>query len=111
MLSLGIETSCDETSVAVVKDGRYVLSNSIASSLKEHRKYQGIIPEIAFRAHIESITVTAREAMEAARKKLSDIDLVCVTQSPGLVGSLLVGISFAKALSLAIQKPLIGLII
>lgn len=108
MLSLGIETSCDETSVAVVKDGRLVLSNSIASSLKEHQKYQGIIPEIAFRAHIESITVTAKEALGAARKKLSDIDLVCVTQSPGLVGSLLVGISFAKALSLAIQKPLIG---
>ena len=108
MLSLGIETSCDETSVAVVKDGRFVLSNIIASSLKEHRKYQGIIPEIAFRAHIESITITARKALEAACQKLSDIDLICVTQSPGLIGSLLVGISFAKALSLALQKPLIG---
>ena len=108
MLSLGIETSCDETSVAVVKDGRFVLSNIIASSLKEHRKYQGIIPEIAFRAHIESITITARKALEAACQKLSDINLICVTQSPGLIGSLLVGISFAKALSLALQKPLIG---
>ena len=108
MFSLGIETSCDETSVAVVKDGRFVLSNIIASSLKEHRKYQGIIPEIAFRAHIESITITARKALEAACQKLSDIDLICVTQSPGLIGSLLVGISFAKALSLALQKPLIG---
>ena len=105
---MGIETSCDETSVAVVKDGRFVLSNIIASSLKEHRKYQGIIPEIAFRAHIESITITARKALEAACQKLSDIDLICVTQSPGLIGSLLVGISFAKALSLALQKPLIG---
>lgn len=108
MFSLGIETSCDETSVAVVKDGRFVLSNIIASSLKEHRKYQGIIPEIAFRAHIESITITARKSLEAPGKKLSDIDLICVTQSPGLIGSLLVGISFAKALSLALQKPLIG---
>ncbi|MEK6564390.1 MAG: tRNA (adenosine(37)-N6)-threonylcarbamoyltransferase complex transferase subunit TsaD [Candidatus Omnitrophota bacterium] len=108
MFSLGIETSCDETSVAVVKDGRFVLSNIIASSLKEHRKYQGIIPEIAFRAHIESITITARKALAAACKRLSDIDLICVTQSPGLIGSLLVGISFAKALSLALQKPLIG---
>ncbi len=108
MLSLGIETSCDETSAAVVKDGRFVLSNIIASSLKEHRKYRGIIPEIAFRAHIESITITARKSLEAAGKKLSDIDLICVTQSPGLIGSLLVGISFAKALSLALQKPLIG---
>lgn len=108
MFSLGIETSCDETSASVVKNGRFVLSNIIASSLKEHRKYSGIIPEIASRAHIEYITAAVRRSLDEARLRLSDIDLICVTQTPGLIGSLLVGISFAKAVSLAIKKPLIG---
>src|SRR3990167_3531256 len=99
MLSLGIETSCDETSVAVVKDGRFVLSNIIASSLKEHRKYQGIIPEIAFRAHIESITKTGRKVWKALVKRLSKIDLICVPQSPGLIVCFLMEISLARALS------------
>lgn len=109
MLSLGIETSCDETAASVVKDGRVVLSNIIASSLKLHQKYKGIIPEIASRAHIESISLVTKQALKEAGVKIRDIDLVCVTQSPGLVGSLLVGISFAKALSFALKKPLLGI--
>lgn len=108
MLSLGIETSCDETAASVVKDGRIVLSGVIASSLRLHQKYQGIIPEIASRAHIESISLVTRQALEAAGKKIKDIGLVCVTKGPGLIGSLLPGISFAKGLSYSLKKPLVG---
>ena len=108
MLSLGIETSCDETSVAVVKDGREVLSNVIASSLRLHKKYKGVIPEIASRAHIECVSLVCRQALETARKKIRDMDLICVTKCPGLIGSLLVGVSFAKGLSWAVKKPLIA---
>lgn len=107
MIVLGIETSCDETSAAIVKNGRYVLSNIVASSIKQHKKYQGIIPEIASRAHIESISAVVEEALREASKKNSDIDLICATSEPGLIGSLLVGISFAKALSFALQKPML----
>ncbi|TAN59288.1 tRNA (adenosine(37)-N6)-threonylcarbamoyltransferase complex transferase subunit TsaD [bacterium] len=108
MLSLGIETSCDETAASVVQDGRIVLSSVIASSLRLHKKYQGIIPEIAFRAHIESISLVTRRALEAAGKKIKDVGLICVTKGPGLIGSLLPGISFAKGLSYSLKKPLIG---
>lgn len=108
MLSLGIETSCDETAASVVKGGRIVLSGVIASSLRLHQKYQGIIPEIASRAHIESISLVTRRALEAAGKKIRDIGLVCVTKGPGLIGSLLPGISFAKGLSYSLKKPLVG---
>lgn len=108
MITLGIETSCDETSAAVVENGRYVLSNVVSSSLRLHQKYKGIIPEIASRAHIESLSFVVKDALRKAQKKITDIGLVCVTKGPGLVGSLLVGISFAKALSFSIKKTLIG---
>ena len=108
MITLGIETSCDETSFAIVRDGRKVLSNVVFSSLLEHRPYGGIIPEIASRSHLEAILPCLEEALKKARIKLTDIDLIAVTQGPGLLGSLLVGVSAAKALSLALSKPLVG---
>lgn len=108
MLSLGIETSCDETAASVVKDGEVVLSSVIASSLKLHQKHKGIIPEIASRAHIEYISLVTAQALAKAGKSIKDIGAVCVTSGPGLLGSLLVGISFAKALCYCLKKPLIG---
>lgn len=108
MISLGIETSCDETSASLVENGRVILSNVIASSLKLHRKHQGIIPEIASRAHIECISLVVEQALKEAGRKIIDIDLICVTKGPGLIGSLLVGVSFARGLSYALKKPLIG---
>ena len=104
---LGIETSCDETAASVVKDGRDILSNVVATSLKEHQKYGGIIPEIASRRQIESIHTVVQDALKDASMSLDDIDAIAVTQSPGLIGSLLVGISYARALSFAASKPLI----
>ena len=108
MIVLGIETSCDETSAAIVKDGRSVLSNEVASSLEFHKKYGGVIPEIASRMQLETITEVVDSALGEAKIKLKDIDLISVTNSPGLLGSLLVGISFAKSLSLALNKPILG---
>ena len=104
---LGIETSCDETAAAVVQNGQKVLSNIIVTSLKEHEKYGGIIPEIASRRQLECINAIVREALDHSKLRLKDIDAVAVTSSPGLIGSLLVGISFARALSFTIRKPLI----
>ena len=109
MYVLGIETSCDETSVAVVKDGRKVLSNEVSSSLKFHKKYGGIVPEIAFRMQLETITQVADSAIRESRVNLKDINLVAVTSGPGLLGSLLVGISFAKSVSLGLGVPLLGI--
>jgi len=106
MLVLGIETSCDETAASVVQDGKKVLSNIVASSQKLHQKYGGIIPEIASRSHIETIAVVVKEALAEAKRSLRDIDAVAVTASPGLIGSLLVGTSFARALSFALDKPI-----
>jgi len=108
MIVLGIESSCDETSVAVVKDGKKILSNIVVSSLKMHSKHGGVIPEIASRMQLESIVTVFNQAIEKAKIKLKKIDLVCVTSGPGLPGSLLVGISFAKALALSLEKPLLG---
>ena len=105
---LGIETSCDETSVAVVRGGRRVLSNETSSSLKFHKKYGGIIPEIASRMQLETIAQVADTALKDARIKLEKIDLISVTSGPGLLGSLLIGISFAKSLSLSRDIPLLG---
>ncbi len=104
---LGIETSCDETSAAVVSDGVKVHSNIVISSLKEHAAFGGIIPEIASRRQIESIYTIVSQALIQAKMSLDDIDAIAVTTKPGLIGSLLVGISFARALSYAIKKPLI----
>ena len=109
MYVLGIETSCDETAASIVKDGRRVLSNVVSSSLKEHKKYGGVVPEIASRMHVESITRVTDCAIKEAKIKLKNINLVSVTCGPGLAGSLLVGISFAKSISLGLGVPLLGL--
>ena len=108
ILSLGIESSCDETSIAVVKNGREVLSNIINTQIDIHEIYGGVVPEIASRNHIENISAVYKAAIEQARIKPEDIDIVSVTYGPGLVGALLVGLSYAKALSYALNKPLIG---
>ncbi len=108
MYVLGIETSCDETAASIVKDGRRVLSNVVSSSLKEHKKYGGVVPEIAFRMHLESITGVVDCAIKEAKIKLKNINLVSVTCGPGLAGSLLVGISFAKSISLGLGVSLLG---
>jgi len=108
-LILGIETSCDETSVAVVSDGAKVLSNIIASSLHLHKRYGGIVPEIACRHHTEIINIVLDKALKKAGASIEDIDAVSVTQGPGLVGALLVGISLAKALSYGLKIPLLAI--
>ncbi len=108
MLILGIETSCDETSSSVVEDGKTILSNIIFSQEKIHHKYGGVVPEIASREHVNRIDKIVYEALIKTDKKIQDIDAIAVTNGPGLIGSLLVGTSFAKALSTASNKPLIG---
>lgn len=105
---LGIESSCDETAAAVVKNGREVLSNIISSQIVIHRKFGGVVPEIASRKHIENIMPVIDEALQQANVSLEDIDAVAVTYGPGLVGALLVGLSAAKSLAWATDKPLIG---
>lgn len=105
---LGIESSCDETAAAVVKNGREVLSNIISSQIVIHRKFGGVVPEIASRKHIENIMPVIDEALKQAGKTLEEIDAVAVTYGPGLVGALLVGLSAAKSLAWAADKPLIG---
>lgn len=107
MLVLGIETSCDETAVSVVGKGRHIYSNIVFSSLNFHKRYKGVVPEIASRLHLEVISVVLAGALRQARVKLSDIKLVAVTSQPGLPGSLLVGICFARALSFAQNIPII----
>ncbi len=104
---LGIETSCDETAASVVRNGRDILSNVVISSLKEHSRYGGIIPEIASRRQMELIHLVVSEALSTAKLSLKNIDAIAATSSPGLIGSLLVGISFARSLSFAAKKPLI----
>lgn len=104
---LGIETSCDETGASIVQDGCYVVSNVVATSLKDHQKYGGIIPEIASRRQLELIQLVVADACAKAKIGLSDIGLIAVTRKPGLIGSLLVGISFARALQYSLQKPLV----
>ena len=104
---LAIETSCDDTGVAVVKDGREVLSSVIASQVPEHIIYGGVVPEIASRRHCEAISGVARVALEEAGLTLEDIDAVACTYAPGLIGALLVGVNFAKGLSYATGKPLV----
>ena len=104
---LGVETSCDETSVAIVKNGREVLSNVINSQIKIHEKFGGVVPEIASRKHIEAISEVTEEALKKANMTFSDIDVIACTYGPGLVGALLVGVGYAKALSYALNKPLV----
>ncbi len=105
---LGIESSCDETSVAVVKNGREVLSNIINSQIKIHELYGGVVPEIASRCHTEVINQVTKEAIKEANISFDDIDVICPTYGPGLVGALLVGVSYAKGLALATKKDLLG---
>ena len=109
ILCLGIETSCDETSVAIVKNGREVLSNVISTQIEIHKKYGGVVPEIASRSHTENITFVVREALERANMKFENIDIIACTYGPGLVGALLVGVSMAKSLAYALNKPLIAI--
>ena len=106
MLTLGIETSCDETAVGVVEDGT-ILSNIVSSQIA-HSKFGGVVPELAARDHIRTVVPITRVALEVAKKRIHDIDLISVTRGPGLIGALLVGLSFAKSLSIALQKPFIG---
>ena len=107
-LILGIESSCDETAAAVTLNGRTVLSNVINTQIDIHKKYGGVVPEIASRHHIEAIDAVIDEALEKANVTLNDLDAIAVTHGPGLVGALLVGVSEAKALAYAAKKPLIG---
>lgn len=107
-LILGIESSCDETAAAVIKNGREVLSNVISSQIELHKLYGGVVPEIASRKHIEKINQVIEEALENAKVTLDDIDAVAVTYGPGLVGALLVGVAEAKAICYAKKKPLVG---
>lgn len=107
-LVLGIESSCDETSVAVVKNGREVLSNVIDTQIKIHEQFGGVVPEIASRNHIEAISRITKLALEQANVKLEDIDVIAPTYGPGLVGALLVGVSYGRGLAYALNKPLVG---
>ena len=109
MLILGIESSCDETAAAVVEDGVRVQSNVIASQVATHRKYGGVVPEIASREHLEKIDEVVSEALALAGVSVHDLDGIAVTQGPGLVGSLLVGINYAKGMAFAAHKPLVGI--
>src|SRR5450432_3340341 len=102
---LGIESSCDETAAAVVRDGREILSSVVASQIDIHRKYGGVVPELASREHLRQIVPVVREAIERAGIKLEEIDAFAVTQGPGLVGSLLVGVTYGKVLALSTGKP------
>src|SRR2546427_6156896 len=104
---LGIESSCDETAAAIVVDGREILSSVVASQMDIHRKYGGVVPELASREHLRQIVPVVREALAQARLSFTDIDAIGVTQGPGLVGSLLVGVTYGKVLALELGKPLI----
>lgn len=104
---LGIESSCDETAASVSLDGRTILSNIVASQVEEHKKFGGVVPEIASRRHCENILDTVRMALDEAHCTLDDLDGIAVTYAPGLIGALLVGTSFAKGLAMALDKPLI----
>ena len=107
-LILAIESSCDETAASVVKNGRIVLSNIIASQIDTHKKYGGVVPEVASRMHIEVVDKVVKEALSNANVSLNDIDAIGVTYGPGLVGALLVGLQYAKGLAFSSKKPLIG---
>lgn len=105
---LGIESSCDDTCAAVVRDGKVLLSNCVASSAAEQDLYGGVVPEIASRRHIEHISQVTRAALDGAGLSLAEIDAVAVTFAPGLIGAVLVGVNFAKGLAFSAQKPLVG---
>ena len=108
IITLGIESSCDETAASIVKNGRIILSNIVDTQIPIHEKYGGVVPEIASRNHIEAISRVVEKALEEAKLDFNDIDAITPTDGPGLVGALLVGLSYAKALSFTINKPLVG---
>lgn len=108
ILVLSVESSCDETSVAVIRNGNEILSNVVASQIKSHQRFGGVVPEVASRHHVESITLVFEEALEKANVTWKDIDAIAVTEGPGLVGSLLIGINAAKALAFVHNIPLVG---
>ena len=108
MITLGIESSCDETSVAVVKDGREILSNIISSQIEIHRLFGGVVPEIASRKHVSAILPVIDLALEEAKITLDDVDIIAATRGPGLIGALLVGLTAGRGLALATGKPFIG---
>ncbi len=108
MIVLGIESSCDETAAAIVKNGTIILSSIIASQIDVHHKYGGVVPELASRMHIEAITPVVDEAIKKANIAIDDIDAVAATRGPGLIGALLVGFSFAKAFAFARNLPFTG---
>ncbi|GER67772.1 DNA-binding/iron metalloprotein/AP endonuclease [Weizmannia acidilactici] len=108
ILVLGIETSCDETAAAVIKNGTEIISNVVASQINSHKRFGGVVPELASRHHVEQITIVIEEAMRQAGASFQDLDAIAVTEGPGLVGALLVGVNAAKALSFTHQIPLVG---
>src|SRR5205807_5937710 len=108
MLILGIETSCDETAAAIVRDGGEIVSSVIASQVPIHKRFGGVVPELASREHLDKIVPIVDEAFTRADTKKDDIDGIAVTIGPGLIGSLLVGVSYAKAMAFALNKPLAG---
>lgn len=108
IITMGIETSCDETSVSIVKNGRKILSNTIFSQIKQHAKFGGVVPEIASRQHLEAMAHVAEQSLKEACINFKDVDLVAVTHGPGLIGALLVGVSYAKGVAYALNKPLVG---
>lgn len=105
---MGIETSCDETAVSIVRNGREILSNVVASQIESHKRFGGVVPEIASRHHVEAITIVIEEALKQADINFSDIDGIAVTEGPGLVGALLIGVNAAKAVAFAHDIPLLG---
>lgn len=107
MLILGIESSCDETAASVCEDCRVIRSSVVSTQIEEHKKYGGVVPEIASRRHCENILGVVRKALDDAKISLADLDGIAVTYAPGLIGALLVGVNFAKALAFAAEKPLI----
>lgn len=108
ILTLGIETSCDETSAAVILNGREILSNVINSQIDIHKKFGGVVPEVASRKHVEVVSAVIGEAVDEARIKLDEVDVIASTYGPGLVGALLVGLSSAKGLAMSLNKPFVG---
>jgi len=108
MLVLGIETSCDETAAAIVRNGREIVSSVISSQIATHKRFGGVVPELASREHLDKIVPVVNEAFERAQMKPAEVDGIAVTVGPGLVGSLLVGVSYAKAMAYALKKPFVG---
>ena len=108
MITLGIETSCDETSAALVEDGGRIFSNVVSSQAELHAGYGGVVPELAARAHLERLPLVLDEALRRADRGMSEVDLVAVTRGPGLIGALLVGVGFAQGLALERGLPLVG---